>query len=212
MDKESVHRRFLQSIDYLKDNGKARTHEEIAEMSQTSRPNVSSAISGNPRYVTEPFIKRFSRAYSNYINEEWLLTGEGQMEKPGRDKRPHYDAKASAGFMGGISEGKMSAEFRAIATPFMNYDFSIDASGDSMLPRIEDGDSLLCRKLHDRLNPPIGKICVIDTREGAVVKEIKKINEENITLHSLNPVYPDFEVEFDSILGVAEVVGLIRGL
>lgn len=212
MNKESIHRRFLQSIDYLKNNGKARTHEEIAEMSHTSRPNVSSAISGNPRYLTEPFLKRFARAYSDYINEDWLLTGEGRMDKPSRDMRPHYDAKASAGFMDGISEGKMSAEFREMAIPLLNYDFSIDAEGDSMLPRIEGGDTLLCRKAEDRLNPPIGKICVIDTKEGAVVKEIKKVSEETMTLHSLNPdpKFHDYEIELDSILGVAQVVGLIR--
>lgn len=125
-------------------------------------------------------------------------------------KRPHYDAKASAGFMDGISEGKMAAEYRAMALPLLDYDFSIDVSGDSMIPRIEDGDALLCRKCNDRLNLPIGKMYVIDTRDGAVVKEIKHINDETITLHSLNPAYPDFEVEFDSIFGVAEVVGLNR--
>ena len=210
MDKESAHKRFLQAIDYLRDNGKARTHEEIALLSYTSRPNVSSAISGNPRYVTEPFLKRFAAAYSDYINEEWLLTGEGEMIVPDKSLKPHYDAKASAGFMDGISEGKMSAEFRSMAPGMKNYDFSIDVNGDSMAPEIKDGDIIMCRVATDRLNPPIGKICVLDTKEGFVVKVIKSVNEDNLTLHSLNPVYHDYDIDLNSILNIAEVVGLTR--
>ena len=210
MDKGSAHKRLLQAIEYLKDNGKARNHEEIAEMSNTSRPNVSSAISGNPRYITEPFFKRFSSAYSDYISEEWLLTGEGEMKVPDKSLKPHYDAKASAGFMDSISEGKMSAEFRSMTPGMKNYDFSFDVTGDSMMPTIEDGDVLMCRKALDRPNPPIGKICVVDTKDGVVVKVIKNVNEETITLHSLNPAYRDYEIDHNSILDVAEVVGLVR--
>lgn len=202
--------RIAQAIDYLRYRGIPSNHDDIAKKLNRDRSNVTKAINGNKRYLTKSFLADFASAYSDFINENWVLTGEGHMEKQSRDQRPHYDAKASAGFMDGISEGKMSAEFRAMAIPLLNYDFSIDASGNSMMPRIEDGDALLCRKLNDRLNPPIGKMCVIDTRDGAVVKEIKNINEDTITLHSLNPAYPDFEVEFDSILGVAEVVGLNR--
>lgn len=210
MNKEEAHKRLLQAIDYLKNNGKARNHEEIALLTHTSRPNVTSAINGNPRYVTEPFIRRFANAYSDYINEEWLSTGNGEMEAPDDSLRPHYDAKASAGFMDDLSEGKMSAEFRAIAIPILNYDFSIDASGNSMMPRIENGDTLLCKISDDRLNPPLGKICVIDTMDGAVVKEITEVGETSLTLHSLNPNYDDYEIDLSSINRIAEVVGLLR--
>lgn len=202
--------RITQAIDYLRYNGVPSNHDDIAKKLNRDRSNVTKAINGNMRYLTKPFLADFATAYSDYINEEWLLTGEGRMEKSSHDMRPHYDAKASAGFMDGISEGKMSAEFREMAIPLLNYDFSIDADGDSMLPKIESGDTLLCRMAKDRLNPPVGKICVIDTKDGAVVKEVKSINEETITLHSINPDYTDYEVEFVSILGVAEVVGLVR--
>ena len=132
------------------------------------------------------------------------------MEAPDDSLRPHYDAKASAGFMDDLSEGKMSAEFRAIAIPILNYDFSIDASGNSMMPRIENGDTLLCKISDDRLNPPLGKICVIDTMDGAVVKEITEVGETSLTLHSLNPNYDDYEIDLSSINRIAEVVGLLR--
>ena len=232
MDKERAHKRFLQAIEYLKDNGKARNHGKIAEATNTSRPNVSSAISGNLRYITEPFLKRFAAAYPD-INEQWLLTGEGEMTKTLRfhiprsvaeqyvdlinavieenlKYRPHVESKASAGFMDGLSLGDYGNDRRPLIPGIPDYDFTITAQGKSMLPRIEEGDVLACRKLTDRLNPPIGKICVLDTKEGWVVKVIESVNEETMTLHSLNPAYRDYEIDLSTILGVAEVVGLVR--
>lgn len=210
MDKDKAFVRFKQAIEYLKDNGQARIQENMAALMGVRQPHLASAIKGDHKRLTEGLLKKFAAAYSDYINEEWLLTGEGSMEVPDKSLRPHYDAKASAGFMDGVSEGKMSAEFRAMAIPLLGYDFSIDAKGDSMMPRIEDGDTLLCRVANDRLNPPIGKICVIDTKDGVVVKEIKSANQESLTLHSLNPAYRDYDIDLDIILGIAEVVGLVR--
>ncbi|MDE6649649.1 MAG: S24 family peptidase [Muribaculaceae bacterium] len=210
MDKESAFARFKQSIDYLNTKGQAIKDKEIALLSGLQRPHVTAMRNGDYVRLTEGNLRKFASAYSDYIDENWLLTGEGNMIKPDRNMRPHYDAKASAGFMDGISEGKMSAEFRAMAVPLKPYDFSIDVKGDSMMPRIEDDDVLMCRKLSDRLNPPIGKICVLDTKEGWVVKVIESVNEDTITLHSLNPAYHDYDIDHNSILGVAEVVGLVR--
>ena len=79
-----------------------------------------------------------------------------------------------------------------------------------MLPRIESGDLLLCRRAGDRANIPLGRICVIDGKDGAAVKVIAEADDECVTLHSLNPDYKDYRVEFADILGIAEVVGLVR--
>lgn len=202
--------RIHKAIDYLKDKGIIHKQRDIVEMLNGNESNITQALKGNARYLTKPFLRRFAKAYSEFISEDWLVDEKGKMEVPDKNLRPHYDAQAAAGFLDGISEGKMSAEFRAMAIPTLNYDFSIDVRGDSMSPKIEDGDTLLCRKSNDRLNLPIGKICLLDTKEGFVVKEILKVGEESITIHSINPAYADREIEFSNILGVAEVVGLIR--
>ncbi len=211
MDKERALARLRQSIDYLKDNGKARKHEEIAKLTGISRPHVSAAINGDFSRITEKNLRRFAAAYSDYINENWLLTGEGEMEVPDKTMRPHFDAKASAGFMCGVGEAE-TGTLRPRIPGMKDYDFTIEADGNSMLPRIVSGDLLVCRKADDRANPPIGKICVIDGKDGAAVKVIASANDdsETVTLHSLNPDYPDYDVEFSDILDIAEVVGLVR--
>lgn len=201
----------MQAIDYLKDSGMARKHEDIAELCGLPRPNISAAINGNPRYVTEGNLRKFAAAYSDYISEEWLLTGEGEMAVPDKTMRPHFEAKACAGFMYGVAEGEVGTMHPHIYG-MRDYDFTIEAEGNSMLPRIESGDLLVCRKSGDRANPPIGKICVVDGKDGAVVKVIVSVDDVAgvITLHSLNPAYDDYNVPFSDILGIAEVVGLVR--
>ena len=212
MDKSSAHIRLLQAIDYLKDNGLARKHEDIAEAAKISRPNISAAIKGNPRYITEGNLRKFAAAYSDYINEDWLLTGEGEMAVPDKNLRPHFEAKAAAGFMGGVSEGEYGNDMCPMIPFFSDYDFTIEVQGESMLPDYKEGDVLACRIAKDRLNPPIGKVCVIDSKEGAAVKEIADVTDSAVVCHSFNPdpKYKDYEIEFDNINQIAVVVGTLR--
>lgn len=209
MDKDAAFARFRQSIEYLNTKGKALKDQEIADLSGLKRPHVTAMRNGDHVRITKGNLRKVAVAYPE-INEVWLIEGIGEMANPDRDMRPHYDAKASAGFMDGISEGKMSAEFRSMAPGMKNYDFSIDVNGDSMSPEIKNGDIIMCRMATDRLNPPIGKICVLDTKDGFVVKVIKNVNNDSLTLHSLNPVYHDYDIDLNSILNIAEVIGLTR--
>lgn len=239
MDKISAHKRLLQAIDYLKDSGMARKHEDIAELCGLPRPNISAAINGNPRYVTEGNLRKFAAAYSDYINEDWLLTGEGRMEKkltfevPSNmmdgylslvnkiinDKgslRPHIPADkavVAAGFVGSaigsVQEGE--CEVRPVMAPLPWYDFTIEVSGDSMEPTLQDGDIIACEWLPRDAEYKKDKIYVLDTNEGAVVKRIT--NDGNVIhCHSDNPKYKDFIVDVYSILRIARVVGFVREL
>ncbi len=225
--------RLHQAIDYLKDKGKIHKQQDIADKLGIGKSYVSEAIKGKPRQFTKGFLARFASAYSEYINEEWLLTGEGVMAKnmtfsiPAETGssylklvhqiiesksafKPHIEAKASAGFMDGFSEGDYGRNMRSVIEFFPQYDFTIEVQGDSMLPDYAEGDILACRISTDRINPPIGKVCVIDSKDGPVVKEIKAVNRDSITLHSLNPRYRDYKVDFDNINQIAVVVGSIR--
>lgn len=202
--------RIAQAIDYLRYRGVPSNHDDIAKKLNRDRSNVTKAINGNKRYLTRPFLADFATAYSDYINKDWLLTGEGSMEVPDESMKPHFKAKAAAGFMDGISEGESGDNLRPEVPGMPDYDYSIEASGNSMEPYIEDGDTLLCRIATDRLDPPIERICVIDSLDGAVVKVINNVDEETMTLHSFNPEYRDYSIDLSSILGIAEVVGLVR--
>lgn len=158
-------------------------------------------------------MKAIASAFPDVLNTDYLLTGEGELAVPDKTMRPHYKATAAAGFMSGVSEGE-TGTMRPHIPGMKEYDFTIEAEGESMIPEIEDGDLLVCRKSEDRANPPIGKICVIDSKDGAAVKVIASADYGNITLHSLNPdpKYRDYPVEYTSINGIAEVIGFVRKL
>lgn len=210
MDKEQALKRLHQAVDYLKDKGRVHKDKDIVDELGMNKGNASRALNGNERYFTEGFLKRFAAAYSDYINEEWLLTGVGEMKTPDRNMRPHVHAKVAAGFMSGISEGETGDDMRPAVPFFPDYDFTIEVHGDSMMPDFQEGDLLACRIAKDRMNPPIGKVCVIDALDGAAVKQITRTTDSAIVCHSLNPAFRDYEVEFSSVNQLAEVIGLLR--
>ena len=53
--------------------------KEIADKMGTSYKSVNSAINGNDKYLTDSFLKKMNKAFDNMFNEEWLLTGSGEM-------------------------------------------------------------------------------------------------------------------------------------
>lgn len=206
---DSLHQRLLKAFDYLRDNGILHTQTQFAEVIGKTQQSLNAAFKDAPKRCTLGLMKAIADAFPDVLNRDYLLTGEGEVAAPDKSLRPHFEAKVSAGFMDGMSEGEAGV-MRPPIPGMPDYDFTIEASGDSMMPRIESGDTLLCRRCDDRLNPPVGKICVIDSIDGAVVKVVAGDDEESVTLHSLNPKYDDYTVELTSINGIAEVVGLVR--
>lgn len=206
---DSLHQRLLKSFDYLKDSGIIHTQTQFAEAVGKSQTQINSAFKNAPKRCTLGLMKAIADAFSEVLNRDYLLTGEGEVAAPDRSMRPHYDAKASAGTLSGFSDGEEGTMMERI--PGMaDYDFTINASGDSMLPEIKTGDLLVCRRCTDRANPPVGKICVIDARDGAAAKVVESIDSESIRLHSLNPDYDDYSVDLSDIYGISQVVGLVR--
>lgn len=211
MDKEKALERLTQAIEYLKNKGKARNQNEIAQKMERPRPHVSAALNGDPRRLTEGFLRRFAQAYADDIRAEWLIDGSGPMAVPSPLMRPHYDTHVAAGFLAGISD-PADESLRDPVPGAPDYDFTIEAEGRSMEPQIISGDILLCRLATDPLNPPIGKICVCDTREGPVVKLLDAFHDNTLFLHSLNPSFPDIRLDPSDLLALAPVVALLRDL
>lgn len=217
MDKDQAFARLTQAVEYLKDNGQARTQMDMAALMGVRQPHLAAALNGDYKRLTEGFLRKFAAAYSDYINEDWLLDGKGQMEKADRrSTRPHIPADkavVAAGFVGSaigsVLEGE--CEVHPVMAPFPWYDFTIEVSGDSMEPTLQDGDIIACEWLPRDAEYKKGKIYVLDTNEGAVVKRIT--NDGNVIhCHSDNPKYKDFIVDVYSILRIARVVGFVREL
>ncbi len=70
--------RINKAIDYLKEKGRISNQAGIAKDLASNKSSISLALSGNEKYLTKNFLKRFSTTYEE-ISFEWLLEGVGQM-------------------------------------------------------------------------------------------------------------------------------------
>ena len=125
--------------------------------------------------------------------------------------RPRIPLEAAAGSLSIAltSVSQSECEQLPIIPTLPQYDFTIVARGESMLPAIESGDELACRFIHESAFIQWGRIHVLDTAQGIVVKRIFE-SDGRILCRSDNKNYPDFPVTKEEIHHMALVVGLLR--
>lgn len=169
-------------------------------------------------------IDRIIREYPN-LNRAWLMTGEGEMlahnnqnaqttgvaSHDGSDLEFHLvplvPIEALAGSLVGFSESADLARCKRITCP-QEADLAIQVSGDSMSPEIESGTLLYLRRINERTFIPYGHTLVLDTENGVVVKKLFPSEKEGyVTAESVNPKYPQLEIEMTSIYGIYRVIG-----
>lgn len=71
--------RFIKAFNYIRSEGLIKTQTDLADKMGASRANVSTALKGDERVLTNNFLMRFSRTFPDTFHLEWLLTGEGSM-------------------------------------------------------------------------------------------------------------------------------------
>lgn len=93
----------------------------------------------------------------------------------------------------------------------LGAEFLIRVSGDSMFPRYNNGDILACKKISNVTFIQWGKVYVIDTTQGILVKNLfPSTDEDKITCHSVNTAnYPDFDIPKADIRSFSLVLGVI---
>lgn len=73
--------RFINAFRYLKDTGVVHTQRDLAEKMQSTEGNISKAMKGEEKVLTDKFLTRFCNAFSGTFNLEWLLYGKETMLK-----------------------------------------------------------------------------------------------------------------------------------
>ncbi|MGM9871355.1 MAG: helix-turn-helix transcriptional regulator [Muribaculaceae bacterium] len=214
---DTIHQRLLKSFDYLRNKGVLHTQTEFATAIGKTQQSTNAAFKNAPKRCTIGLMKAIAAAFSDYLNSDWLLTGEGEMEVPDRaHTRPHIPADlavVSAGgtgvAIGSLQEGE--CELRPVMAPFPWYDFTINVDGDSMHPTLHDKDTLACRWLYPPVEFKPDHIYILDTKDGAVVKRVEQ-KGATLLCTSDNPKYKPFTIDESDVLRLALVVGLTRQL
>lgn len=153
------------------------------------------------------------------LNTHWLLTGEGEMINSSAHRSEQVSAKKSylvpllpvdalanpfSMFIGG---GVKREDCQEIISPVSGAEFAITISGDSMEPKFHDGTVIFIKKINDAAFIPWGNTLVLDTENGAFIKEVYPGNEEGtIEARSVNPKYPPIIIPTNSIFGMYRVL------
>lgn len=169
-------------------------------------------------------LDKISIAYPN-ININWLMTGEGEMLKKSSDAQktvaevPESDAliytvpllpvSAQGGSFNDFVESIKETDCERIVSPVKAVDLAITVSGDSMAPEYPSGCKILIKKINERAFIEWGKVYVLDTCNGTVIKEVHKgKSEDEIECYSINPdpKFQPFSVKRNDIYGMYRVL------
>ena len=241
MDKDLINKRFNEAILWLLEKGYAKTKFEISNKLFITPTKLSEILSGRLRLTTE-IVARLVQNYQQ-ISLEWIMLGEGLMEKNDpfvnlstmadieqycnnntRSKKfsilnsqfslPLLPFSAVAGWNGVDVDGVNHDECERMVVPYLveaGAEFLVRTTGNSMYPTYSNGDILACRRVREARNIQWGKVYVIDSEEGPMVKRIQPGDkEESILCHSDNPNFAPFALNKHEIRSLALVIGSIR--
>ncbi|MGL5914294.1 MAG: S24 family peptidase [Bacteroidales bacterium] len=159
------------------------------------------------------------------ISPDWLLTGQGEMLRSAPDKEtpavrlavgnegiPLIPVNAFAGGFTGDTQ-VLEHECEQYVIPMFNdADFLIPIKGSSMYPKYSSGDVVACKRLTSWGFFQWGKVYVLYTQQGTIIKRIcEGKDKEHILVVSDNKErYSPFQLHISEIIDLAIVIGVIR--
>lgn len=222
-----IKQRILQFIDTL----------GISKREFYTQIGVSRGTLESKTGITEDIITKFITAYPT-VSIEWLMTGYGEIYKTTKDFAttqtnknnrqtlqrtndsqkgiPLIPIEAIAGIPSMDDSGIFFSDCNKYIIPEFEskgVDYMIRVSGSSMYPKYSNGDILACKFIKDVLFLQWGKIYVIDSSQGALVKRVfqDESNPDNLILVSDNKDnYPPFTFPKSDIRSLSIVIGVIR--
>lgn len=175
-------------------------------------------------------IDKVSAAYP-YLNTDWLITGEGAMERTGNATPvgevdtvylPIVPYTARAGSIGDYEQlfGDETSERQPVlVTQQMHGRYlCFRVGGDSMEPTLRHGDVVMARYINpdlyrdSKLHLRDWSVWIIVTRsEGILIKGVAEHNVEEgvLTLHSVNPLYPDMTIHMSDVLDIYNAIEIV---
>lgn len=96
-----------------------------------------------------------------------------------------------------------------IISPIKGATFAITVTGDSMAPEYPSGSQILIKKINDKAFIEWGRVYVLDTCNGVVIKRIVPSNKEGCVqcMSDNNPmVFAPFDINMNNIFGIYKVM------
>ena len=168
-------------------------------------------------------LDKISKAYPQ-LNMTWLLTGEGEMLKGAEPQRETEDKRrseqvsvpytvplipisAQGGSFNDFVVSVRDGDCEKVISPVRHVDFALTVTGDSMAPEYPGGSQVLVRKVDGRAFIEWGRVYVLDTCNGTVIKKLNPgRDDEEVQCVSVNPDYQPFYVKLSDVYGLYRVM------
>lgn len=183
---------------------KGITQRALAQMLGMSPQSLSNRLNGDT-----PLDANLIVALRPILGDGVMeLISDEQQEKPTRPRVPY---NGQAGSLTEVVDGvtAVECEYVPVVPLFPRYDFTIRVTGESMEPYIRSGDEVACLRVNESSFLQWGRIHVLDTAQGVIVKKIFDA-DTGIKCVSLNENYPPFVIPKGDIYSYNLVVGLLR--
>ena len=218
-----------QIINELMEYSKLSPSEFASKIGTKTTQAIYDLQKGRTKTISSAMADKIVSCYPE-VNKVWLLTGEGEMLK--HSEAVIYNAReivtiplvsqyAYAGYLSGYSDSDYMDRLPTI--DFMpdrhmtgNY-VAFEVRGDSMDDGTSDGyisgEILICREVEqdywrDSKLFFNKRDFVIVHKEGILIKRIIKHDVKNhaITIHSLNPLYSDKDIDLADVKQIFSIV------
>lgn len=235
---KSGNQRFIEAKEYLQKRYFLTTDAQIADKLGTNRSYISE-LSNDKRNLTPRFIDKIVYIFPE-LSKDWLLTGEGEMLNPEQSNSnaeetlpagwmnvPVVPVTAQAGYTNGYGDAEYIDSLDRMPFPvdrqykgrYICFEVRGDSMDDGTSQSILDGDFVLAREIGRTLwedyklhfNKWLAFV-IVTREEGIMIKQIidHDVTNHIITLHSLNPLFHDYQVSLENVLEIYNVVQVTR--
>lgn len=168
------------------------------------------------RVTKRPSDEKLNAIASSFsdLNIDWLLTGEGEMLKTSTEQTettpytvPLVPISAQGGSFNDFVVSVRDSDCEKVISPVKHVDFALTVTGDSMAPEYPGGSQVLVRKVNERAFIEWGRVYVLDTCNGTVIKKLNPgRDDDEVLCVSVNPDYQPFYVKLADVYGLYRVM------
>lgn len=184
---------IVESFNTLRSRGVVKTQGDFASLLGIAERSLSAAKNGKEDYLTDSLIARIQatmRQYNEANGGEKVST------------LPVIPVEAMAGTLVEFFQSVKEYDCERMISPIKGADYAIKIYGDSMAPEYPSGSLCLIKQVNEKQFIEWGKVYVLDTDNGAVIKRIRKTQDDNIVeCVSINPAYQPFTIDTSFIHG-----------
>lgn len=219
---------------------KYMSHKGLNDNQITVNCGLSVGLLGKARKqngdIGKQSVEKILKKYQD-LNKVWLMTGYGEMLntpqevqvecpceiKSAQEKynqsisvlnEPTYvpllPISAQGGSLNDFIVSVKDSDCEKVISPIKGADFAMSVAGESMYPEYPAGSQILIKRINEKAFIEWGKVYVLDTCNGTVIKIITKAQTEGRLLcTSINPEqqrYAPFEISETDIYGIYRVL------